>query len=124
MQALLDAVVDLVALVPPTRVRSIAAELRRLSIHEASPASDALAGTPAARAAVNRLLVAWERAGARGDEVAGMLLGASEAHQRVERNLSVELVWTGPTTRFVPTRRTEQVLLDLIATAHADLFLV
>lgn len=124
MQALLDAVVDLVALVPPTRVRSIASELRRLSIHDTAPESDALAGTPAARAAVNRLLVAWEQAGLRGDEVAGMLLGASEAHQRVEKNLSVELVWTGPTTRFVPTRRTEQVLLDLIATAHADLFLV
>jgi cardiolipin synthase len=46
-----------------------------------------------------------------------MLLGASEARLRVERELSVELVWTGPTTRFVPTRRTEQVLLDLIASA-------
>lgn len=124
MQALLDAVVDLVALVPQTRVRSIAAELRRLSTHEAAPTSDALAGTPAARAAVNRVLVAWEQSGASGDEVAGMLLGASEAHQRVERELSVELVWTGPTTRFVPTRRTEQVLLDLIATARTELFLV
>ena len=53
-----------------------------------------------------------------------MLLGASEARLRVERELNVELVWTGPTTRFVPTRRTEQVLLDLIASARADLFLV
>ena len=53
-----------------------------------------------------------------------MLLGASEARLRVERELSVELVWTGPTTRFVPTRRTEQVLLDLIASATKDLFLV
>jgi phosphatidylserine/phosphatidylglycerophosphate/cardiolipin synthase-like enzyme len=53
-----------------------------------------------------------------------MLLGAAEARERVERELSVELVWTGPTTRFVPTRRTEQVLLDLIASANSDLFLV
>ncbi len=53
-----------------------------------------------------------------------MLLGASEARLRVEREVSVELVWTGPTTRFVPTRRTEQVLLDLIASAVTDLFLV
>ncbi len=53
-----------------------------------------------------------------------MLVGASEARLRVQRELSVELVWTGPTTRVVPTRRTEQVLLDLIASANTDLFLV
>ena len=53
-----------------------------------------------------------------------MLIGASEARLRVERELSVELVWTGPTTRFVPMRRTEQVLLDLIVGAAEDLFLV
>ena len=53
-----------------------------------------------------------------------MLVGAAEARLRVERELSVELVWTGPTTPFVPTRRTEQVLLDLIASATTDFFLV
>jgi phosphatidylserine/phosphatidylglycerophosphate/cardiolipin synthase-like enzyme len=73
---------------------------------------------------VARVLAGWAQVQASGDEVAGMLLGASESRFRVERELSVELVWTGPTTRFVPTRRTEQVLLDLIAGACTDLFLV
>ena len=91
---------------------------------DAAPAVDTLAGTPAARTSVGRVLATWAQVRASGDEVAGMLVGASEARLRVERELSVELVWTGPTTRFVPTRRTEQVLLDLIAGAHADLFLV
>jgi len=36
----------------------------------------------------------------------------------------IELVWTGPTTPFVATLRTEQVLLDLIHHAQRDLFLV
>lgn len=124
MQVLLDAVVDLVALVSPGKVLAIAGALRGLSAPHAAPAVDMLVGTPAARASVARVLAAWARGQASGDEVAGMLLGASEARARVERELSVELVWTGPTTRFVPTRRTEQVLLDLIARAHADLFLV
>src|SRR5690606_10268449 len=52
------------------------------------------------------------------------LLGASEARLRAERELGVELVWTGPTTLGVPTRRTEQVLLDLIASAQRELFVV
>lgn len=124
MQMLLDAVVDLVALVSPTKVRAIAAALRGLATSDAAPPPNTLADTPVARAAVARMAASWKQVSATGDEVAGMLLGASEARSRIERELSVELVWTGPTTRFVPTRRTEQVLLDLIASARTELFLV
>ena len=124
MQALLDAVVDLVALVSPAKVRNVASALRGLTEPSGAPNVSTLADTPAARVAVGRVLAAWEPAEASGDEVAGMLLGASEARIRFERELNVELVWTGPTTRFVPTRRTEQVLLDLIASATKELFLV
>jgi cardiolipin synthase A/B len=124
MQPLLDAVVDLAALVSPAKIRTLASALRGLAAPSAAPNAKALADTPAARAAVTRVLAAWRQERASGDELAGMLLGASEARLRVERELSVELVWTGPTTRFVPTRRTEQVLLDLIASATTELFLV
>ena len=124
MQALLDAVADFVALVSPAKVRTVASALRHLESPGAAPNANALAETPAARAAVGRVVAAWGLAQASGSEVAGMLLGASEARLRAEREMSVELVWTGPTTRFVPTRRTEQVLLDLIASAITDLFLV
>jgi cardiolipin synthase len=124
MQALLDAVVDLVALVSPAKVRTIASALRGLANPGAAPNANTLAETAAARAAVRRVVAAWGQVTANGAEVAGMLLGASETRLRVEREVSVELVWTGPTTRFVPTRRTEQVLLDLIASATTDLFLV
>jgi cardiolipin synthase len=124
MQALLEAVVDLVALVSPAKVRSVASALRGLANPGAAPGANTLADTPAARAAVGRVVTAWGLVQVSGDEVAGMLVGASEARLRVERELSVELVWTGPTTRFVPTRKTEQVLLDLIASATRDFFLV
>ncbi len=124
MQVLIDAVLDLVALVSPARVQAVATALRGLASPHLAPAPNALANTPAARAAIARVLSAWTAVQASGDEVAGLLVGAAEARLRVERELSVELVWTGPTTRFVPTRRTEQVLLDLIASAKTDLFLV
>lgn len=124
MQALLDAIVDLVALVSPTKVGAVAGALRGISGPAAAPDADSLVGTPAARASVVRLLGAWGSTTVSGDEVAGMLLGASEARRRVENELNVELVWTGPTTRFVATRRTEQVLLDMIRGAGKDLFLV
>jgi cardiolipin synthase A/B len=124
MQALLDAVVDLVALVSPSKVRTVASAIRGLGTPAAAPAANSLVDTPAARAAVTRMVAAWAQMPVGGDEVAGMLLGASEARLRVELELSIELVWTGPTTRFVPTRRTEQVLLDLIAGATTNVFLV
>jgi len=124
MLALVNAVVDLVALVSPAKVRAVASTLRGVTNPDAAPSANTLAETPAARAAVGRIVEAWQQAQVSGDEVAGMLLGASEARLRVENELSVELVWTGPTTRFVPTRRTEQVLLDLIASATKELFLV
>lgn len=124
MKSLLDAVADLVALVSPAKVGTMASALRGRPSPASAPSPSALADTPAARAAVGRVLSAWDQVQASGDEVAGMLLGASEARLRVERELSVELVWTGPTTRFAPTRRTEQVLLDLIASATEDIFLV
>jgi phosphatidylserine/phosphatidylglycerophosphate/cardiolipin synthase-like enzyme len=124
MQPLLDAIVDLVTLISPGKVRTIASALRGLSAPSASVNANTLVDTPAARAAVVRVIEAWSQEPMSGAEVAGMLVGAAEARHHGERDLSIELVWTGPTTRFVPTRRTEQVLLDLVAMATLELFLV
>ncbi len=124
MRALVDAIVDVVALVSPARASTIASSLRGLTNSDAAPDVSTLADTPAARAALGRVVAAWGQVQASGDEIAGMLVGASESRLRTERELNVELVWTGPTTRFVPTRRTEQVLLDLIASASIEIFLV
>ena len=124
MQALLNAVVDLVALVSPSKVRTVASAFRGLVNPSAAPNPNTLADTPAARAAISRVVAEWAHVLVSGDEVSGMLLGAAEARVRAEHELSAELVWTGPTTRFVPTRRTEQVLLDLIDSATSEFFLV
>src|SRR5690606_5113821 len=124
MQTLLAAVIDLAALVSPAKASTIASSLRGLATPASTPNPNTLAHTPAARAAIGRIFAAWRQVHASGDEVAGMLLGASEARLHIEREQSVELVWTGPTTRFVPMRRTEQVLIDLIASATNNMFIV
>lgn len=124
MQVLLDAVLDFVSLVSPGKVHAVARALRGLNSPDDIPVAGALVDTPAARAALARVKTAWTQVQVNGDEIAGLLLGASEMRQRGDRELSVELVWTGPTTRFVPTRRTDQVLLDLISGARHELFLV
>ena len=56
MQALLDAVVDLVALVSPAKVSTVASALRGLSNPAHAPNANTLADTPAARAAVGHII--------------------------------------------------------------------
>ena len=124
MQPLWDAVLALVALVPPARVHNLARLLRGLPGPAAAPAARHAVETFAARSAYAAVVSAWHSAPTTGDELAGLLVGACEAQGSHERTQSVEFVWTGPTTRFAPTRRTEQVLLDLIDGASQELFLI
>lgn len=124
MTPLLIAVADLVALVSPSRVDAIASRLRGAFPSDRAQDLMQLVGTPPAKAALESLITAWQNTALPGDVVAGMLLGAAHTRQRAQRDSSVELVWTGPMTPFVATRRTEQVLLDLIRKAERELFIV
>lgn len=120
MSALLDAVSTLAARLPPERVRKLAACLR--SPTNGRGAVDCV-NTEPSRALVAAVLDAWGRTSLPGDVVAGMLEGAAHAQARARAEQRVELVWTGPTTRYAATRRTDQVLLDLVDGAERELFL-
>lgn len=124
MEAILNAAADLVALLSPSRIEALADRVRNCTATESNGSLRQLVTTPAARAALDRLIGAWRKTDISGDVLAGILIGATFARQQSLRESSVELVWTGPTTPFVATRRTEQVLLDLIGQAQSDLFLV
>jgi phosphatidylserine/phosphatidylglycerophosphate/cardiolipin synthase-like enzyme len=124
MEAMLVAAVDLVALLSPARIEAIADRVRGSLSAERDGNLYQLVATPAARAALDRLIAAWRQTEISGDVLAGILVGAAYPRQQAQRESDVELVWTGPTTPFVATRRTEQVLLDLIHHAQRDLFLV
>src|SRR5687768_13316307 len=102
MPTVLDAVIELTALVSPTKAGAIAAAIRAHAAPDGVPGAALLASTPAAREVLDRLLEAWQREGTTGAEVAGLLVGASEARLRTERELLIELVWTGPRSRTVP----------------------
>lgn len=63
------------------------------------------------------------RSGVETPTLRGILMGASQAFEYSAALEKVELIWTGPSTRLVPTRRTEQALLELIKAAKNRLFL-
>ncbi|MTH36506.1 phospholipase [Paracoccus limosus] len=124
MEAMLIAASDLVALLSPSRIEALADRVRGSMSAERDGNLYQLVTTPTARLALDRLIAAWRQTEIPGDVLAGILVGAAYARQQAQRESSVELVWTGPTTPFVATRRTEQVLLDLIGHAQSDIFLV
>ncbi|WP_225199134.1 DISARM system phospholipase D-like protein DrmC [Gluconobacter oxydans] len=124
MESLLNAVIELVALLPPSKIEAIASRLRDGLPPGREQDLQQVVGTPAARAAVASIIGAWRTTKSSGELLAGMLMGAARARERAQRDCAVELVWTGPMTPFVAPRRTEQVLLDVIRQATKELFIV
>jgi len=122
MEHLLDTVTAVVCLVSPEKVRVLAGAIRKIEDTKANVLLSNVVGTAAAKAVVERLVIAWQATSIGSSELASMLLAASHAFENVSRHQSTELVWTGPTTPFVSARRTEQALLQVIGSAKQTLF--
>ncbi|GIV82594.1 MAG: phospholipase [Anaerolineae bacterium] len=123
MERLLGAITDVVSLLSPEKLRALACSIREIEAARSDAALSDVVATSAAKAVVERLIEAWRSTPIPAGELASMLLAAGHAFERVSKQQSIELVWTGPTTPFVATRRTEQVLLQVIETAKQTLFI-
>jgi phosphatidylserine/phosphatidylglycerophosphate/cardiolipin synthase-like enzyme len=124
MERLLEAVTAVVCLISPEKVQVLAGRIRRIGGGgEANVSLSDVVGTPAAKAIVDQLVIAWQATSVGPIELASMLLAANHTFESVSKHQSTELVWTGPTTPFVSTRRTEQVLLQVIDAAKLTLFI-
>ncbi len=123
MKTLIDAVLEFVGLVSPKKVEAIAERIRGTS-PGVPPPIDGILTTPIARETLEQLIQAWRLSGISSDMLAGLLIGGSYARRGALSEGGAELVWTGPTTPFMATRRTDQVLLDLIRSANSELFFV
>lgn len=82
-------------------------------------------GPNADRTLTDRLYAAWRASPSVGPkEVASAFRAAAQVVSLMETRGALELVWTGPKTGLIPTRQTEQVMLEVIDSAQNDLFLV
>ena len=124
MKVLLDRAYDLATLLPPSRVSTIAKKMEDLdkSAEIDQVLSSVTSGT--AREKLDGFLKAWHESSLSGGEAGYLLLASSHSLNKANEENQTELVLTGPTTPFVATRRTERVLLDVIASAHSELFIV
>lgn len=123
MDELLDAIAALVSLVSPEKVQAVADRVRRTEASKAATALPSVVGTPIASSVVEQLAAAWQNTKVGSNELASMLIAASHVYAKAASEQSTELVWTGPTTPYVSTRRTEQALLQVINSAEQSLFI-
>lgn len=76
-------------------------------------------------AVIKRLLAAWdEYPFVAGSELGPAIAAAACAHDLARTEPAIELVMSGPTSAHVHARRTDAVLLEVIASATQSLFLV
>ena len=126
---LAQAIQRLVADLPAELVANVAASLeqserlnwsrRRLAVLDAIP-------QPAVRERVSALLDLWQATAPAlsGQSVALALSAAAQATEAERCQERLELVWTGPDSRLIPLRRTDQALLQLIDGAQETLHIV
>lgn len=124
MKSILDTAFKLAKLLPPSRVKAIANKMTTFSPDEDIKSIASLVSSASAKDALQNFVGAWQGTKLSGETVALILQTASCSREETLREQTVELVLTGPSTPFVSTRRTEQVLLDLINGANRELFLV
>lgn len=82
-----------------------------------------LARTPVGRKRLTSLLEAIESSNVPLPEAAGILQGALLAKTQLTEATQIDLIWTGPSTSLVPTRRTEPSLIQIINAAESKLFI-
>lgn len=124
MKSLVGAAFVLAKLLPPSRLETIADHLKTPGPGENTTGLVSLVGSALAKEALQDFLDAFRHANLPGESGAYILRAAAYTRQQTLAEQQIELVLTGPSTPFVSTRRTEQVLLDLIRGAEAELFLV
>lgn len=125
MDELWDVLAELAIDASPDRIESAASALARLD----GPASVGMARSAFGPNLSPGLWMRFERAwGAESAmsarQVAAALRGGARVGRLLEGGQDLSLVWTGPTTAYVPVRSTEQVMLEIIHRAKHSLFLV
>ena len=123
MKKLIEAIIELVSDSPPEKTGQLATSIKLLSGAQNVVSITNWGANPRAKDALAKLIGAWRGCEIPPAELAAMLLGASAAYHRAKGEQEIELVWTGPSSKLVATRKTEQALLQVIDAAKSRLFI-
>jgi cardiolipin synthase len=123
VEKLIEAIIELVSNSPPDKTGQLAEAIRRVSGAQTAQSLTSWTANPRAKGALTKLITAWRGVGLPAAELAAMLTAASAAYHRAKGEQEIELVWTGPSSKLIATRKTEQALLHVIDAAESRLFI-
>ena len=115
--------VDLAANTHPDKMQRLAKRISEIPNVDSAGSLDNWATNERLRQGLKQLVEDWREVPMSPAELGCLVIGASAGHQKATESAKYELVWTGPSTAIVPTRKTAQVLLEIISSAHDDLFI-
>lgn len=125
MGDLWSAIAELATTVHADRISAVADAIQRLESIDGFARVESAFGPNVDRRLIARLRDRWAATPQVSPaEIAAALRGASGTAALLEGRGAVELVWSGPRTGIIPTRFTEQVMLEVIDAAETELFLV
>lgn len=123
MEKLTEALIELVSNAPPARTAHLAELVRALTDVRDTRSLARWAANPRAKKALGDLISAWKEVPVTPAELRAMLIAGSAAYHRAKGEQEIELVWTGPSSRLIATRKTEQALLEVIDAAKVKIFI-
>lgn len=124
MDDLLSLIASLATALHEDRVEAIAA-----AIEKAGHPGNFDEGRMSFAAGSNGTLIAaikrqWTSTGISSQQLAYALRSAARTASLIDRQETIDLVWTGPKTGLIPTRNTEQAIREVVEAASHHLFLV
>jgi len=125
MSAVFEIIAEMSFEFPPERIKSAIGKLEHL--HTRGVSSDnakSIWGNYADKPLVGRFADAAAASGISPDELCAALLSALTTAENVRKSGSIDILWTGPQSKAVPVRRTEQALCEVLDSAKSDVFIV
>jgi cardiolipin synthase A/B len=123
VQDLIQIIIELTSNAPPEKAEQLADLVRRMRSFEDTSKLATWSANPKAQETLNSLVKSARTGELSPLELAAMLTASSAAYHRAKAEQDVELVWTGPGSSLVATRKTEQALLQVIDAAESRLFM-
>jgi len=123
LDQVMSVVVDLAANTHPDKMKMLAKRISEIPSVDSAGQLDNWATNERLRKRLKDLIDAWRDVQLSSSEIGCLVTGATFGYQRAIDSAKYELVWTGPSTAIVPTRKTAQVLLEVISSAEKTLFI-
>jgi cardiolipin synthase len=124
LERLLDLATSLVRETHPNQVLHLASCLNAVEDRERAKSCSKSLPSTVSRHTFQELLEQSRVLEVTPREIASILVGASHAYNSALAEQTVELVWTGPSSDLIATRKTEQALIEVISSAKREIVLV